>query len=126
MTDTIADTGSAPPSISDAAERRDGPAYEPGDKGVRQAAEDLRRKREEDEARHAVDPAFVEELERALPEAAARQKARADEQEFAEGWERGAKLREKPAWTLKEATDVRIGKRELARQLAEEDLTNAI
>src|SRR5262245_54322530 len=146
MTETTVEPTSEAPSearlsIQDAAaslaERRDGierprrtkpeiDAYESGDAGVRQAAESLRHRREQERERQAIIPEFAGEIERALPEARARQQARADEIEFAQGYERGAKLREKATWTVKEATDVHVGKRELARELAEADLRDAI
>src|SRR5262245_30137193 len=121
MTETT--IASAEPAASAPASAPTSEAYSQGDAGIREAAADLRLRREVEQERRAVSPEFIEEIQRALPDAAARQKARADEQEFAQGYERGAELAKKEKWTLKEATDVHVGKRELARQLAEEDLT---
>jgi hypothetical protein len=139
MTETTVDTAQPAESLSldDAVAERAGTthvrdvmdpatAYDRGDKGVRQAAEDLRRKREEQEERQAVDPAFIDEINRALPEARARQAERAYEFEFNENYKRGAKLAEKESWSVKEAADVHAGKRELARHLAEQDLRDVI
>jgi hypothetical protein len=144
MTNEIAPTGEAtnsPLSIADAAASLRGhepparevgvsDAYDHGDAGIRQAAEDLGRKRRQREEQQQVSEEFAAEIERAWPQAQAKLKAQADELEFAEAFERGQKLKEKgnsaEGWSLKGAADVHAAKREYARALAEQDLAEAI
>src|SRR5262249_41459166 len=94
--------------------------------GLREAAASLGERRAAQAERETPDPNFVAEIERALPKADARFSAQMDEFAYADAYKKGVELSEKASWTPKEATEARVAKREFARQLAEQDLAEAI